>query len=102
MEKRELISRFNLIHRMEQGSSGNTWLAHDEKLDRAITIKELDEVALESPQAWKKFRREASITDRFWPRLSMFAVQRRPREGTTKRLRRRSRPQCWRASPVVP
>ena len=61
-EKREVMSRFNLIRRLGQGGLGNVWLARDEKLNRTVAIKELNAEALESPKAWERFHREAEIT----------------------------------------
>ena len=60
--QRRLVSKFKLIRRLGQGGLGNVWLAHDEKLNRNVAIKELRAEALSSPQSWQRFHREAEIT----------------------------------------
>lgn len=61
-QQRELASRFQLLRLLSKGGLGNVWLARDKKLNRTLAIKELHSEALESPQAWERFRREAEIT----------------------------------------
>lgn len=62
IDHRAVVSRFHLIRRLGQGGLGNVWLARDEKLNRTVAIKELNTDALQSPQAWQRFHREAEIT----------------------------------------
>ncbi|QEG21621.1 serine/threonine-protein kinase [Mariniblastus fucicola] len=62
MEIRQVQSSFRLVRQLAQGGLGNVWLAQDEKLNRTIAIKELKSSALESPDAWQRFHREAEIT----------------------------------------
>jgi len=59
---RELKSRFSLIRRLGDGGLGTVWLARDETLKRTVALKEIHPQALESPQAWERFHREAEIT----------------------------------------
>lgn len=59
---RQLNSRFSLIRRLGDGGLGTVWLARDEKLKRTVALKEIHPQALESPQAWERFHREAEIT----------------------------------------
>ena len=59
---RRVSSKFRLIRRLGEGGLGNVWLARDEQLNRNVAVKELNEDALESPQAWRRFHREAEIT----------------------------------------
>ena len=61
-QQRRLVSKFKLIRRLGQGGLGNVWLARDEKLNRNVAIKELRPEALNSPQSWQRFHREAEIT----------------------------------------
>jgi serine/threonine protein kinase len=61
-DQRELNSRFAMIRQLGQGGLGNVWLARDEKLNRNVAIKEMNQHALQSPKAWQRFDREAEIT----------------------------------------
>ena len=61
-DQRRVNSKFKLIRRLGQGGLGNVWLARDEKLNRNVALKELRAEALESPQSWQRFHREAEIT----------------------------------------
>ena len=55
-------SQFQLIRPLAQGGLGNVWLVRDEKLNRTVAMKELNQQGLESPKAWQRFQREAEIT----------------------------------------
>lgn len=55
-------SRFQLIRPLAEGGLGNVWLVRDEKLNRTVAMKELNQQGLESPKAWQRFQREAEIT----------------------------------------
>ena len=59
---RQVTSRFRLIRKLGQGGLGNVWLARDEKLNRNVAMKELNEAAMENPRVWQRFQREAEIT----------------------------------------
>lgn len=61
-DTRQVSSRFSLIRKIGQGGLGNVWLARDEKLNRNVAVKEMNQNALQSPKAWKRFNREAEIT----------------------------------------
>lgn len=59
---RESKSRFSLIREIGKGGLGHVWLARDEKLNRNVALKEMNQSALQLPQAWQRFNREAEIT----------------------------------------
>ena len=61
-DQRQVGSRFTMIRQLGQGGLGNVWLARDEKLNRNVAIKEMNNHALQSPKAWQRFDREAEIT----------------------------------------
>jgi serine/threonine protein kinase len=61
-DRRESKSRFTLLREIGSGGLGNVWLARDEKLNRNVALKEMNQAALQLPQAWKRFNREAEIT----------------------------------------
>ena len=55
-------SRFQLIRPLAEGGLGNVWLVRDERLNRTVAMKELNQEGLQSPKAWQRFQREAEIT----------------------------------------
>jgi len=59
---RQVKSRFSLVRRLGDGGLGTVWLARDDKLKRTVALKEIHLSALDSPQAWERFHREAEIT----------------------------------------
>lgn len=61
-QRRESKSRFTLLREIGNGGLGNVWLARDQKLNRNVALKEMNQAALQLPQAWKRFNREAEIT----------------------------------------
>jgi serine/threonine protein kinase len=61
-DHRQVGSQFTMIRKLGQGGLGNVWLARDEKLNRNVAIKEMNNHALQSPKAWQRFDREAEIT----------------------------------------
>ena len=61
-ESRQMLSRFSIIRKLGNGGLGTVWLARDEKLNRNVAIKEINQAAAEIPSAWERFHREAEIT----------------------------------------
>ncbi len=61
-DRKETVGKFQRIRKLAEGGIGAVWLARDEKLGRTVAVKELNDSARESPQAWDRFQREAEIT----------------------------------------
>ena len=55
-------SQFTLVREIGEGGLGRVWLARDEKVNRNVALKEMNDKALHLPQAWLRFNREAEIT----------------------------------------
>ncbi len=61
-EDQELVlGRYRLARRLGSGGMGTVWLAHDEKLERAVAVKR---IGVEDPDVGKRAQREAKAAAR--------------------------------------
>lgn len=61
-DQRVSKSKYKLLRQIGEGGLGRVWLARDEKLNRNVALKEMNQAALQLPKAWQRFNREAEIT----------------------------------------
>ena len=54
-----LAGRYRLISKLGQGAMGSVWRAQDLKLGAEVAVKLIDPTLADSPEALKRFRREA-------------------------------------------